>query len=53
MVIEVSPVEAGGDAKVIGSGLGGVVSGESVVAEAGAEAVVMFWAGLLSRACTV
>ena len=35
MVIDVWPSAEGGDAKVIGSGLGAVVSGEAVVAEAG------------------
>ena len=51
--IELGPVAAGADENVIGLGTGGVVSGASVVAEAGSEAAVWLWLALLSRALTV
>ena len=49
--IDVWPSAEGGDAKVIGSGLGAVVSGEAVVAEAAADGAVSLSA--VSRAFTV
>jgi hypothetical protein len=50
--IENGPVAVGTEAKVIGFGVGAVVS-VSVVAEAPVDGVVVFWTGALSRAVTV
>jgi hypothetical protein len=52
MVIDALPLAAGGTMKVIGLGVGGVLSATAVVAEAVADHAVAVAAGLLSRART-